>query len=346
MYRRLWILCLLGACYRFDLSLDSPDSGSTITDHQPITFAITSSGHEVHSLKLTLDGVAVQEPAQITPDPGTVDCTECSFQITWPALEVLEGDHSIGVQAFDDGMLGGDAIELTFADMPELALTPDNDLQGVGMANLQFVVIKRGPITASLSIDAADMGTVTGDACGSGCPLVWPWVTADVAAGDHPLVFTARDSKGNHADFEDAMHVDDIVRVTQLEVTNEVDPFTTLDMEVHMFDSTGAFIGCAGSPEGLGDVAASDILYNVVADLRTSDGRRVGATDIGARTVHFEVWEDDLDACPSPASSDVGDDYLGASANMTVAQWRQQAAPMAFGTTKVLTVEVGRPLTR
>ncbi|MCA9673771.1 MAG: hypothetical protein H6708_15885 [Kofleriaceae bacterium] len=99
--------------------------------------------------------------------------------------------------------------------------------------------------------------------------------------------------------------------VTGLEVTNEID-FGALDVEIHMFDvDTGEFLGCSGASEGLRDVDASDVRYDLDGWFRTPAGDRIDPDALFGIDVELQVIEDDADPCPAPPGP--SDDVIGIS---------------------------------
>lgn len=104
------------------------------------------------------------------------------------------------------------------------------------------------------------------------------------------------------------------VRIYTLEVTREDDGISSLDIEIHVFDETGAHVACSGNDQGLEEVDASDINYRLNAYFRRADrNTRLTLDDVANRTLTFEVWEDDSRPCPTPPSDADGDDPVGTS---------------------------------
>lgn len=103
--------------------------------------------------------------------------------------------------------------------------------------------------------------------------------------------------------------------ITSIEITGESDPFSRLDVELHMYDAdTDEFVGCSGNDQGMERVDASDLRYPIQAWIYdVQQDRRVDPPDLLAREVIVEVWEDDGNPCPSPAAAADGDDLVGIS---------------------------------
>jgi hypothetical protein len=337
---------LLAGCFSSDLVVLSPSNGDEITDHEPIAFRVELVGADVDHFEIEVDGVPSSAHLEVSPEPRESDCDDCTYDLVWPSREARQGTNRITVIAFDrdDTAVASGDVELSFDDVPEvIMMMPDgDDLRGVGMVNLDFEVLERGAMTARLVIDGSAAGEPqTYDDCRFGCDIMRPWETAALAAGPHVVELTLEDDAGHQTEVTRTLQLDDIVRVTAIEVTNEGD-FSLLDMEVHMIDSDNQFVACAGNP-GLEDVDASDVHYEVDAPFMAA-GLPVGSIEVGARAVRFAVWEDDNNPCPVAAGS--GDDPLGASPLHTLEEWKAQPQPMAFGTTTALAIEVGRPYTR
>lgn len=102
------------------------------------------------------------------------------------------------------------------------------------------------------------------------------------------------------------------LRLTTLGVTGETD-FGLLDVEVHLFDATShQHLGCSGQYEGLEDVDASDVTYQVDAWFREPDRDvEVQPSALTGRSIELQVIEDDLARCPAPPGPD--DDVVGIS---------------------------------
>ena len=65
------------------------------------------------------------------------------------------------------------------------------------------------------------------------------------------------------------------VAITEIELANEEDSGTLLEVEVHLYDAdSGAFLGCSGEADGLADVDVAGVAYLVEAFFaRAPDGR-------------------------------------------------------------------------
>jgi hypothetical protein len=129
--------------------------------------------------------------------------------------------------------------------------------------------------------------------------------------------------------------------VTSIEITGETDPLSRLDVELHLYDAdTDQFIGCAGQDHGMERVDASDVRYPIEAwfyDVALD--RRVHPHDLELRDVVIEVWEDDGNPCPSPATSLDGDDPVGISGPLP-GDGIGEVGPLSFGNVIYLEVEV------
>ena len=104
------------------------------------------------------------------------------------------------------------------------------------------------------------------------------------------------------------------VAVTEIEVANESDSGTLLEIEVHLFDArSGAFLGCSGERDGLGDVDRSGVAYLVTAFF----GRAPGGADLltvdelVGRDLYAVVIEDDDEPCPVPSNDGTLDAITG-----------------------------------
>lgn len=128
--------------------------------------------------------------------------------------------------------------------------------------------------------------------------------------------------------------------ITGIEITNESDPFSLLDVELHLYDAdTDEFIGCAGQNEGMEPVDASDREYVLEAQFYDLADNRVTPRDLLDRNVIVEVWEDDNRPCPVPASEADGDDPVGFSKPLPGSAIGD-LGPLSFGNVRLLTLDV------
>lgn len=129
--------------------------------------------------------------------------------------------------------------------------------------------------------------------------------------------------------------------ITSIEITGESDPFSRLDVELHLYDAdTQDFIGCSGNDQGMERVDASDLRYPIEAwfyDVQLD--RRVRPDDLEGRDVIVEVWEDDGNPCPSPAASVDGDDPVGVSGRLP-GDGIGEVGPLSFGNVIELEIQV------
>ena len=346
----LALLLVVGCGYPrpADLSIVVPETGTTISHHRPLEFAVDLRDADAASFAIEIDGVPASE-LRMASSSGR-NCNDCNYQFSWPSLEVPEGVHEITVLALDagDAPIAAGSVSLVFDDTPELrAMIPAAlDLPGVREVTLGVDFIERGPASVRVSVDGlGELWTEqsrAGTDCRFGCSWSRPWSTAQLPAGLYKISVVIEDDDGHRIESVQTATIDDIVHVTALQVTGETDS-GLLDMEVHVFDSANQFVGCAGNP-GLEGVDISDILYTVDAPIVLPNGQLLRGMDVGTRAVRFEVWEDDSAPCPSPVTS--FDDLLGASPNRSLANWKLQPQPMSFGRTTALAIEVGRPYLR
>jgi len=357
--RAVIILCALSVvgCFRREPSVEilTPAGGTKITDHQPIALTALVRDTNLDRIEIAVDGVELDESVSVTPSPRDGTCDSCTYHLLWPGLDVREGAHVVSVEAFEPGFsepIATNDIELVFDDIPELASAspdPDEDLLGVGTVNIQLAVLERGEATVKLAIDGAPVDTKSNASCrgAAGCDFSFTWDTKTLPAGEHLLHFTITDADGHHIEDTRRVKLDDLVKVTSMEVTNTIDHSGALEIEVYVFDdTTNAFLGCAGSAHGLGPVDVSDVRYAVDAQLVNVSDLPLRASELGTHPIRFEVWEDDDDpVCPTPLNPN-GNDLVGKGPAKTVAQWKVADAPVAFGNVKELAIVIDRPLTR
>ncbi len=334
-----------------DVAIVSPTNGYVVDHHDPIILQVeVTGGATVAEIQLSVDGLVDQSIA-ITPRPDGQICDPCSFRIAWPATAVGEGTHVVQVSALPDRLgtpRDGDAIEMIFDDKPQLsniAPAANEDLLGVGMARVQVAVRERGQATATVAIDGVVQAPQTSDDCRTvACMFEWAWDTSAIAAGEHTIELTVSDTQSHTVRETRTVHVDDIVKITSLEVTG-ISEAPTMEIEVYLFDATtNELLGCAGSAHGLVAVDQPDIRYQVDARLISAAGTPLHGSDIASRTLRFEVWEDDdAPVCPAPISP-AGNNLVGASAGASYEAWKTRSAPAAFGMVVELGTLFGRPL--
>lgn len=334
-----------------EIAIVSPTNGYVVTHHEPIIMQVeVTGGATVAELSLLVDG-RIDPSVAITPRPEGQVCDPCSFRIVWSATDVAEGSHVIEVTSLPDRLGSepqGDTIEVLFDDKPELAdITPVNgeDLVGVGIVDVRVAVRERGQATATLAIDGITQAPKTSDECRrTACMFEWPWDTRDLPAGEHELEIVVSDGASHTVTDTRTVHIDDLVKVTSLQVTG-ISESPTMEIEVYLFDdTTNELLGCAGSAHGLVSVDAPDVHYNVDARLVNAAGSPLHAADIATRSLRFEVWEDDdIPVCPEPVSP-AGNNLVGKSTGASLETWKARTTPAAFGMVVELGTFIGRPL--
>jgi hypothetical protein len=345
--------CLLAGCLfenrHPDLRISSPTTGDRITGHDAVQIGVAVDDVDVEDFALRVDGEVVSD-FSVSPSPEGRRCSPCQFTITWAASTVREGRHVISVHALESNDIrASDGLELAFDDTPEIvgiSPDPDADLTGVGTLAVGITVIERGTATVDLELDGTPFATRSNSDCnGSGCAFQIEVDTSALAPGPHELHATVSDGNGHVTEDTRTITVDDMIKVTSLQVTATSEG-GILEIEVYVFDdTTNELLGCAGSANGTGPVDASDVHYVIDAHLiHVSGGRLLRGDDLAGRSIRFEVWEDDDDpVCPVfPAPA--GNDLVGKSAGQTVAAWKDGASPAAFGNVVELAYLIGRPL--
>jgi hypothetical protein len=332
------------------VDITSPDDNANIAGHGSSQITVEVWDMEATSFDILVDGERLTENLSVAPRPDGRDCAPCTFHITWPTASVGEGLHVVTAAVYDQtGDSYVDDVALTFDDIPEItgASPQDEDLRGVGMVDVQLELVERGTVTVELAIDGVSAGTRSNESCRAGCMLGWPWDTRDLPAGSHELAFTATDAHGNQAQAKHIVELDDIVRVTAIEVDNIVDDVDPLEIEVYLYDDvTNTLIGCAGSAHGLGGVDVSGVRYVVDATLVNLQNTDLALHELGTHPVRFEVWEDDdAPVCPAILNPQ-GNDLVGNGPAKTADEWKANAEPLVFGNVGELSLAFDRPLTR
>ena len=110
------------------------------------------------------------------------------------------------------------------------------------------------------------------------------------------------------------------VTITEIEIAQEDDSGTLLEIEVHLFDAhSGLFLGCSGPGEGLEFVDEPGVVYYPDASfVRAGGGRSLLTVDeLIGRDLFAVVIEDDDEPCPVPTNEGsfdlVTDDLIGES---------------------------------
>ena len=110
------------------------------------------------------------------------------------------------------------------------------------------------------------------------------------------------------------------IAITEIEVANESDTGTFLEVEVHLYDAhNGFFLGCSGERDGLAHVDESGVPYFATAFFgRPPDGSDLLTVDeLVGRDVFVVVVEDDHEPCPVPTNEGsfdlITDDLIGVS---------------------------------
>jgi hypothetical protein len=110
------------------------------------------------------------------------------------------------------------------------------------------------------------------------------------------------------------------VTITEMEIANEDDSGTFLEIEVHLYDGrTGLFLGCSGELDGLEYVDESGVVYYPDATFGRAPGGGSSLTvdELIGRDVFAVVIEDDDEPCPVPTNEGtidpITDDLIGVS---------------------------------
>ena len=131
-------------------------------------------------------------------------------------------------------------------------------------------------------------------------PWTWQLNTSSYPDGDYTLAAMARDAEGFAGWDTLSFRLTSLIGITSIEVRSLSDELGPPELEAHLFDSSGAFLGCSGARNGLAPVVNPRVRYTVDAlfgkpptgDLLVSFDEVVG------RTVTLRLIEDDADPCP------------------------------------------------
>lgn len=229
---------------------------------------------------------------------------------------------------------------------PEVTqFTPDDNakLVGIGLVDIHVEFTDSSETTARLVEDGRELDDLSVD-CNDDdtCRANGIWDNRGLAAGTHQIGVRLEDSHGNVSHVVHEVALQDVLAVTSIRVTNEVDDYGGLEIEVYAF-SDSELVGCAGSRQKLDTVDDSDVTYATSAILIEPDGKLLAREDMGTRAFRLEVWEDDdapvCPVVPNPAANDV----LGASVAHTADEWAN-VGTQTFGQVVELGVAWARPL--
>jgi len=344
-------LAALGACDGPHVAIHAPLDATVIDHHGDVPIDVVITGDHVKKVELRLDGVLARTPPTLDPPlPDKGNCDKgCATTLHWDSDEATVGTHAIEIAAFDDRELsGGPApLSLKFTDTLTAALATPTTADQRGASSIQVVTTARyrGAVGWSLTIDGGTALTQAPVDCRFGCAISADWDTATLAAGTHPIAFTATDDAGEHVDGGLDVRVGDIPYATAITVHGVTDGLfdDNLEVELHLVDATtGADLGCTGQSQGMESVDASDVAYTVLAHFVRPDGTPLGMEDLAGRMIKVHAMEDDDDPCPGNYGT--WDDDMGTST--AVAATQLSSVPSTFGNVTSLSMSVGRPYQR
>jgi hypothetical protein len=221
----------------------------------------------------------------------------------------------------------------------------NTELRGVGFVDVVVEFSDSSETTVTLLADGRDVDTLDVSCDDDGhCTADGEWDNTSLPAGTHELAVRLEDSHGNVSRAVHAMTLEDVLEVTSLRVTNIVDDYGGLEIEVYAFAEAGAdLLGCAGSRQKLDIVDIADYTYETNAILIDPSSRLLGLSDMGARAFRIEVWEDDdAPVCPVVPNPNLND-LVGRSPARTPEEWAT-LGKTSFDSVDELTVAWARPL--
>jgi hypothetical protein len=338
------------ACEGPRVVIHAPLDATVIDHHGDVPIAITITGDHVRRLALGLDGAPTQFPPVLDPPlPDDGDCSDgCAGTLHWMSDEATVGPHTIDLAAYDDRDVTGGAapLALVFEDTLAASFTSPGapDQRGAASIGVEAAGVYRGSVSWSLTIDGGAPTTLPLRDCRFGCAISAAWDTATLAAGAHPIAFTATDDAGHGAAGSMDVVIGDVMWASAIRVHGETDTLAGgLEVELHLEDATtGADLGCTGQGQGMEPVDLDDTDYSVDAHFVKPDGSLLAMSDLSGRTVRVHAIEDDDDPCPGNIGS--WDDDMGTSTPVAAAQL--PSVPSAFGEVVHLTMNVGRPYQR
>jgi major membrane immunogen (membrane-anchored lipoprotein) len=239
------------------------------------------------------------------------------WQAVWNPAEFAGGTHHLSVRASDAA--------------GNVATTPENRVQLIEDVEPPTVQITNLQNDSIVFRNRETVAFTAHDNCGAvsnaeffvdGRPLginrnpPWGfiWKAGDFPDGDYQLTVKASDAFGNVGESAPiTVKVRDVVCITEIRVVN-VPPDAIFnpqfEIEVHIYDTHGRFIGCSGADSGLRKVDVNNKLFRVQAYFQKSfrSDDVVTFEEVKDREIYFRVIEDDSDACP--VKDRVGPDEL------------------------------------
>jgi hypothetical protein len=229
----------------------------------------------------------------------------------------------------------------------ELAPEAGAEIRGVRVVPIQVVFSDDSDVTVHLLVDGFEIGKRQIPCGDDRCSAEMLWDTKDADIGTHEIELVLVDTNDNVTHKTRSLWVDDVLKVTDIQVTGEVDESGGLELEVYAFDDvSGTMLGCSGSRQGLAPADASDVDYPITSLWINAEGYALDTRDVTGKPIRFEVWEDDDDpVCPTPPAL-LGNNLIGTSEPYTVDEIRAMNGPMTFGRVTRLEVQWLRDLDR
>ena len=200
-------------------------------------------------------------------------------------------------------------------------------------------------ISGLAKVEVFAAGTLLGTGTGDPCKFIWK--TMDHVAGRYTLTAVAYDSAGNSASASLRVRLAETILIEEIQLRDVRDNSSSsdpLEIEIHLFNASTRFLGCAGEKSGMGSVNISGTLYKLDAYLLKSALEPIAYEDLAADSVYFEVIENDIDACPNSnrGSGLLADDLVGKSLRLAARDLGQRQT-FNFGRVDRLSMRKGRP---
>ncbi len=177
------------------------------------------------------------------------------------------------------------------------------------------------------------------------------WQTDHYFEGNYLLTVRARDESGNAAEDTMTVKLRDVILIHEIEITNMCCDQAfgpQLEIEAHLYDSEGRFLGCAGEKSGLVGVNEDDTRYAVEAYFQKPPLglEKLLFEEMKQKQVYLKIVEDDQDACPIQENAtrdnvSSTDDELGRSATFA-GESLASARVMGFHDVVYLKIAAGR----
>ena len=139
-----------------------------------------------------------------------------------------------------------------------------------------------------------------------------PWSfqldTRSYPDGAYTFAVMARDAEGRAGWDQGSFHLTTLLTITSIMVLGmtDADAAGVLEIEAHLYDSEGVFLGCSGADSGLQGVDVASHPYSLTAMFQKSlhPDEPLSFDDVKGKNLFLRVIEDDVAPCPEPPDFD------------------------------------------